>query len=434
MSQQAAYDQTQLTDIQSGETVVSSQLPMSNNLLGFGVTNVSPYTYTLNSADGVQQAIIPPWCYVTGTLNGTTSYLTLTNKTTVPAVAVAAMSAVSNWSVDWENSMQGQPAQIVPLPYANAANNQVSGTVELGAGTTVNITGPVTLASGTAVDVNTVGSIAETVTTSGSITNDIIPSNNIVDFGSYTVDVANLANGSTTGTNGILSPEQWGFFDGVIVLWSSANNYKYDGYSVYGWNAYGTNAPDVVTNSVAPINQQAVYFTTPEVFSRIGINLQNNTGATIASDTLTIKLLAIKATETVNNTSTNPVQQQMAQTFNGNSVAGFVNTDGSQGTNTGTPFSLIPTNSTNVTYFWLFYRNTGTSTQNILLSSAQSGGVNLFQDNIPAGGTLTIEWRMEGGGNLDAVWCTYSLASAGIINFMSNALEYPQNVTPTSVK
>ena len=307
-------------------------------------------------------------------------------------------------------------------------------TVELGAGTTVNITGPVTLASGTAVDVNTVGSIAETVTTSGSITNDIIPSNNIVDFGTYTVDVANLANGSQVGINAILSPEQWGFFDGALVIWSSANNYDYSGESVYGWNEYGNAGVAIVTNIVTPVNQRTVYFSSPQVFSRIGLNVTNNTGATIASDTLTFRVFAIKATETVNNTSTNPVQQQMAQTFNGNSLAGFINTDGSQGTNTGTPFGLIPANSTNVTYFWLFYRNTGTSTQNILLSSAQSGGLNLFEDNIPAGGTLTIEWRMEGGGNLDAVWCTYSLASAGIINFMSNALEYPQNVTPTSVK
>lgn len=309
-----------------------------------------------------------------------------------------------------------------------------SGSVDISGGTvTANIP------AGTAVDISgpvTVGSITETVNTAGTATidNTFVPNNTLVNFGQYIINVSNLASGAQVGTNGILNPEQWGYFDGVFVLWSSANNYTYNGHSAYGWNNFGNAGVALVTNIVTPINQNVVYFQSPQAFSRIGVNLTNGESTAIASDTLTISVYALRASETINNPTSNPVQQQMAQTFNGNSLAGFFNTDGSQGTNTGTPCGLIPANSTNVTYFWLFYRNTGTSTQNILLSSAQSGGLNLFEDNIPAGGTLTIEWRMEGGGNLDAVWCTYSLASAGIINFMSNALEYPQNITPTTVK
>ena len=300
-------------------------------------------------------------------------------------------------------------------------------TANIPAGTTVGLNGPVT-----------VGSITETVTTSGAITNTFVPNNGLVFLGTITATFTNSSATVTNATAQLASPI---LVDGVVLFLQSADyttppytltfQVVGRGSSTGQVNGPTTSATSVSASYTANGLEGIGQLSAPNLCSLVQVEIAPTQTVT---DTVTVDVYGIKANVTVENASTNPVQQQMAQTFNGSSVAGFVNTDGSQGTNTGTPFSLIPANTTNVTYFWLFYRNTGTSTQNILLSSAQSGGVNLFEDNIPAGGTLTIEWRMEGGGNLDAVWCTYSLASAGIINFMSNALEYPQNVTPTSVK
>ena len=291
----------------------------------------------------------------------------------------------------------------------------------------------VQFAAGQIVDVGTVN---ETVTVQGdtnaAITNTFVPANTLVDFGTYTVDVANLASGAQVGINGILTPEQWGYFDGVFALWSSANNYSYDGLSAYGWNDFGNAGAAIVTNNVTPVNQHIAYFDSPQAFSRIGLNLTNGETSTIVSDTLSIQIFAVRASETVNNADTNPVQQQSAQTMASSSNNEFVNTDGSQGTSPGTAFGVTPTGTSYITQFGMYYRNTGSVTQNILIST--TGGLNIFQDNVPAGAVLDFKWDYDYGAALSGLNCTYSQANCGIINFWSNGIAYPQQHVPSTVK
>ena len=322
-------------------------------------------------------------------------------------------------------------------------------------GQSVTIAGQPTVqfAAGQTVDINTV---KETVNiqgdTTSAITNEYLRAGNCVSLGTYTYTVSNLAPGASTGAFGpagnLGGP---GVFDALWVRIQSANGYATQYNLVWNdfqWGEYGlvSNENQTFTGWTGTNNDTSTWgprnnnigITNPlmfneQLFDSATFTLVNtSTTETIPDDTVTIEVICKYASETVTNPITNPVQQQSAQTMGASGHNGFFNTDGSQGTQPGTAFGVTPSGTQYITQFGLYYRNTGNVTQNILISTG--GGLNIFEDNVPAGAVLDFKWDYAYGANVGDLYCTYSQADCGIINFWSNGIAYPQQHVPSTVK
>jgi hypothetical protein len=173
-------------------------------------------------------------------------------------------------------------------------------------------------------NVGSVGSITETV--QGNVVNSVLPVNNLVYIGYTTLSVSNLANGSIADTAVSASyPTVFPLLDGVVVVAHSAyaqsNNVGFP-YSIALFN-FGTLLP--VGGFIAPsftIEYSAqdndgpnaeyrAFLQAPVAASGSTIVFTNNSGSTIASDTITFYLFYVKAQ--ISNPTANPVNMQPGQ-------------------------------------------------------------------------------------------------------------------------
>lgn len=331
-------------------------------------------------------------------------------------------------------------------------------------GQSVSIAGQPTVqfAAGQTVDV---GTITETVNVQGESTvlNEILPINPMAQTTtspnnqaeSYKFVVSNLGAGAAVIANinvpfGIYDELWIGVYDdGTPTI---DNNWQYKltlsstgleaasgfilnpntdvGGTGFPYDLTGSN-----TNNAARNTNSAIWvykFSGSVLLSYLNVNLTNVSSSTIASDTVYLWIWSRFASATVDNPVASPVQQQSAQTMGASGSNGFFNTDGSQGTSPGTKFGVTPSGTQYITQFGLYYRNTGTVTQNILITTG--GGLNIFQDNVPAGAVLDFKWDYAYGASMGDLYCTYSQANCGIINFWSNGIAYPQQHVPSTVK
>lgn len=305
--------------------------------------------------------------------------------------------------------------------------------------------------SGSTVQVaNTItADINSSVTIDTNTVNDYVASNPLVYFDVLTVTISDLASGAVQLEN-IIGPI--GVYDGALLYAFSEGalirDYAFQFNALYMHNEPGVTTRDCQT--YAPIAAETMTITGYDTdgglhgavtgitafpgtaFSLFQVLVKNVSGGAIVSDTLQVLLMVRNAESNVINTSSNPVQQQTAQVTGGAAQAGFINTDGSQGTIPGNFYGITSGNPQYLSEWGIYYRNTGSGAQTITVRETSSG-LNIFQDNVPAGQVLSHRMPMQNGASIGALEVMYSVASSGIINFWSNDLTYPQNHVPTVV-
>ena len=216
----------------------------------------------------------------------------------------------------------------------------VEGSVDIANSPTVNISGTgntVRLETGTTVNIGGTATVEWTTEGPVSVTNDVIPSNDFMLLSEISYAITNWANGATaefygnTGTYPatiIQGTKTLAEIDGYFIVMQSSGE--------YGYASGGYISPSVSSLSLGSAfkyfnqsNQTFVqpamdysggalgcgcigsgpqFFDKPVAAETLNFTLTNNTGATIASDTLTVWVFGHKAQ--VSNPTTNPVAQQ----------------------------------------------------------------------------------------------------------------------------
>lgn len=340
---------------------LSTSQPISRTVdfrgnVAFIVTNASPAFFSLTDDNGQVQAIIPPFSTVQGTVNESTANLSMSANYDLPQVQAVGVTA-AQWAITLEVGAVSVPPSVTPLSVASAISNvavnasgqtvvevvggsvdvtqaagdvlNVGGTIKVGnstlnvttaTGDSVTVAGTIDIGNTPAVTVES-GSVAVTsgtvdatiqnasLDTQSTIVNEYVSTSTLVSFGTQTIDVASLANGSSVGANFSLPDNQLGFYDGLFFSWESAQGVAYTQGDCYGWtNLNGQN--NITTPNITPNNQEVGFFGSGQVFERIGFNLVNNTGAEVTTDTITVSAWALKGT--ITNPTSAPVYQQDA--------------------------------------------------------------------------------------------------------------------------
>jgi hypothetical protein len=307
------------------------------------------YVAAMATAGGVLSSLSQIFATVTGAVTATISNAVLTVQAATSAIFNVAQSG--NWSVDANitNSTLDVNANITNTSISVDANitnstldvnaNITNASVNAAQSGTWNVDANIQNAtidvaqSGTwnvnAVqsgtwNVGSVGSITETV--QGNVVNTVLPVNNLVYLGYMTQSVSNLANGSTQYSAVQASyPTVFPLVDGVVVVanssYAQANSLTFP-YTI-ALSDFGTPLPEggFITPSFtieyskqdnAGYNAEyRAFINEPVAASRSTIAFTNESGSTIASDTITFYLFYVKAQ--VSNPTANPVNMQPGQ-------------------------------------------------------------------------------------------------------------------------
>ncbi len=333
---------------------------------GYTVKNWSPWGFEFRNDKGILLQAITPWETMTFPLpNGTQgirispltsndgSYITIpvsgvsglylsVDFETVPIVGVARSGMLSViQGVQTVQFAAGQTVGISGSLNANITNASltVAGSVNANI-TNANLTATV----GGSVDANitnanlaisSVGSITEIVGTKATIQNSILPNNSLVFLTESQETVTNLANGSAIQIAVDHDVQQGslntvGVWDGVFVVVVSEGGYTYSpdwsllfvgiADSVLGTTTYSTigtspvNTPPVSLSngSTGQRTWGPALFPQAYVGNVIGTGLLNDTGATIASDTVHVWWFGIRAQVQVNNPTSSPAYTEGA--------------------------------------------------------------------------------------------------------------------------
>lgn len=186
---------------------------------------------------------------------------------------------------------------------------------------TVTITGAVTFPSAQEVTLAATGPV--------SVKNTFVPAQEMVYVGYTDYPVTNLAAGADAifEVLGGTSPEDIILADGVVVALYSANGNQYElgtgslwfcrvidahsGDSHYGSGVSPITSPLSIQWTADRGLSNPIYFSAPFAGNDLLVDIYNNTGSTIVSDTVRAYVWAIKAQ--ISNPTTNPAQTQPAQ-------------------------------------------------------------------------------------------------------------------------
>jgi hypothetical protein len=194
----------------------------------------------------------------------------------------------------------------------------------------IDIEGNVTVKSGT-IDVATmpvttvefngaqdVNLSASDITLDTQVSNVKLATNSLVPYSlSTTTTVSDLANGDSVYLNvGPYIPA--GYYAGMLIVFHSSSGYTYSQaimaviYVNTSTNSFVTTAGQSTVNTggnTASDGVQTAFFDfdTPTFANGVFARLVNNTGATIASDTITLDVYLVQASVSIDNPTTNPV-------------------------------------------------------------------------------------------------------------------------------
>lgn len=274
-------------------------------------TNASIYPLEIaNTNYGVPIDVLPPMCAVISS-NPINFTLTLDVSVGSNIPAEALTQSVSVTYIDAK-----VPYQIIPLSNLNVGSvTNISGNVDV-SGSEIAVTSmPVTTVDfNGAQDVNLA---ASDITLDTQVSNVKLATNSLVPFClSATTTVDNLANGDSIALNtGPYIPA--GYYVGIFAAFHSSGGY------VYSQATLALNYVNTTTNSfVTTAGQSTVNtggsttsglqtgfsdFGVPTIGNGVYVGLINNTGATIASDTITLDVYFVQASVSIDNPSTNPV-------------------------------------------------------------------------------------------------------------------------------
>ena len=327
----------------------NGQMPSGANLLI--VQNMSGWSFTVESQSG--STMILPMSNSNVPLNPG-EYFSFVPGILTNVVPTGISPTVMVRYVNASNPAFSQQSQ---LPAYKTLVN-VDGTVVIDSSSPINVTGPVTVPDG--VDVsnfpatfNVTTASGDTVTIAGTINiasdqlvgisgvatvefngtqninlsaSDITLDTNVANVKlatnalvpltlADTTTVANLASGTAVSLNlGPYIPA--GYFDAMIVMFHSSGGYVYSqaslalNYVETATNSYITQQGVVTLDTTASmgtgLQKVAWDFPAPSIGNGCYVALVNNTGTTIASDTITVDVYLVKATINVGNPSGSP--------------------------------------------------------------------------------------------------------------------------------
>ena len=290
---------------QSGPSVMfSNWSPITFDVMAAGMTleKLSPYSYLMMNNVGNMRLVANSGSLI--------SDLTLTD-----------YAVYATFHETKQPFMQGSlqfPGPVSVVGTMVATIDQSSGPL--------NVTGPVTATidtsggpvetAGTITNAIDVTSITQDVNTQSNITNVKLATNALVPLTlAATTTVANLASGTAVSLNlGPYIPA--GYFDAMIVMFHSSGGYVYSqaslalNYVETATNSYitqqGVVTLDTIASMVTGLQRVAWDFPAPSIGNGCYVALINNTGTTIASDTITVDVYLVKATINVGNPSGSP--------------------------------------------------------------------------------------------------------------------------------
>lgn len=302
---------------------------------------------------------------------------------------------------------QGTQAALVPLAQVPGYEIVVNGSVNLSGGTvdaTIAGTPTIQFAAGSTVSISnnslnvtpTPGSTVEVANTidanltGASVTidtnsvNSVFPSNSLISFGSKTITVTNLANGQIAYSDDNFG--DMGIYDGMMVTIQSHGGFEYAidqrGLFVIALNSSyeyalaGNPRINAMTyNGVASTGISQTFFDQPYYFNDPTFYLINNTGNTIASDTIDIFIYCVKAQ--ISNPINNPVNTQGVQ--GSPTASGYTNLDSGNSWNVTFP-ALANTTITSLTVSGQ-WQGSATATDNtaiVIASNNLSGYIAFF--------------------------------------------------------
>ena len=384
---------------------------------------------------------------VSGTVNiGTAPTLTVAISSAGNTVSLASGTTVSiSGSVTVTGTVNIGTAPTLTVNISGSGN-----TVQLQAGTTVNIgsvTGTVTVAfSGTQNVAVTSGTVNATLTGS-NVTIDTketalqININNLVLLSQAQVTVTNLANGGSFLVVGDINNtynyplQQMGLYDGFVFVVYTAQGYAYSGpasVSAVISSAYPaipagyaittppswTSAPTLSWAGGGDVGY-ATWLSSvaiPALFANFV--LTNNTGATIANDTVTGLVFGIKAQVSVSNT----VQSNIANTTG---APGYVQASaGSFDTISGTNAGSGPTGSSSEQVTLVAPGN--------YIKTLQFGG-GTFQSSSAIGSVPSIEVYIALGGQILQRWNATATQSGYNVTLTIPPDSVPRNLSANGV-
>jgi hypothetical protein len=198
--------------------------------------------------------------------------------------------------------------------------------ISTASGDTVTIAGTVDISGTPSVDISGVATVefngtqninlsASDITLDTNITNVKLATNALVPQTlSVPTTVSNLANGSGVSLNlGGYIPA--GYFDAMIVMFHSSGGYVYSqanlalNYVELATNSYITQEGIITLDTTASstgLQKVTWEFPAPAMGNGCYVAVINNTGTTIASDTITVDVYLVKATINVGNSSSSP--------------------------------------------------------------------------------------------------------------------------------
>lgn len=274
-------------------------------------TNASIYPLEIaNTNYGVPIDVLPPMCAVISSnpINFTLT-LDVSAGSNIPAEAL-------NQSVSVTYIDAKVPYQIIPLSNLNVGSvTNISGNVDV-SGSEIAVTSmPVTTVDfNGAQDVNL---SASDITLDTQVSNVKLATNSLVPYSlSTTTTVSDLANGDSVNLNvGPYIPA--GYYAGMLIGFHSSSGYTYS-QAIMAVNYVNTSTNSFLTTAGSTVNtggntasdgvQMAFFdFGTPTFANGVFASLVNNTGATIASDTITLDVYLVQASVSIDNPTTNPV-------------------------------------------------------------------------------------------------------------------------------
>jgi hypothetical protein len=263
------------------------------------------------------------------TIVGTTT-VTVTGPVTVTGtVNIGLMPAITI------NSSGASPVYVnLTNSVQLAAGTANIGTINIAAGQSVQIAagsatiGTVNLASGTKINIGTVDTLTAA---NATIDNTFVPANSLVLIGETSSTISNLANGAQTTLNSVpqASRVDLGDYDAFVIMLESTLDGAY--YSLVSPVSLYAQRPGnagyevlAATQAITPANLQRNHYDyylpptlldAPQAFNDFGVTVENVSGGTISSDTVTCWFFGHRAQTQVSNPTTSPVPSNTTNTF-----------------------------------------------------------------------------------------------------------------------
>jgi hypothetical protein len=283
-----------LTDYAVYATFHETKQPFMQGSLQFPgpVSVVGTMVATIDQSSGPLNVTGP----VTATIDQSSGPLDITGPVTIPnGVDVSNFPATFN------------------VTTASGDTVTIAGTINIASNQTVGISGVATVEFNGTQDVNL---SASDITLDTNIANVKLATNALVPLTlAATTTVANLASGTAVSLNlGPYIPA--GYFDAMIVMFHSSGGYVYSqaslalNYVETATNTYITQQGVINLDTTASmgtgLQKVAWDFPAPSIGNGCYVALINNTGTTIASDTITVDVYLVKSTINVGNSSSSP--------------------------------------------------------------------------------------------------------------------------------